>query len=82
MAKGRPKGYSPYSDLTYEELGDWVGRKSLVKVSRAWLEALRDEPNPSTPIEQPSRDMGGMTLPIEKKDEPKIDYKLIDLNDE
>ena len=40
MSRGRPKGYSPYIDITYEELGDYLGRKSFVKVGKAWLEEL------------------------------------------
>ena len=50
MGKGRPKGYSPYVEVSYEELGDWVGRKSAVKVSRAWLDALRCPSASSSPI--------------------------------
>ena len=50
MGKGRPKGYSPYTDISYEELGDWVGRKTMVKVSRAWLDDLRGSPDPSKAI--------------------------------
>ena len=40
MSRGRPKGYSPYIDITYEELGDYLGRKSFVKVGKAWLEEI------------------------------------------
>ena len=71
MKKGRPKGYSPYVELTYEELGDYVGKLALVKVSRAWLESLTKETLPT----------------YEKKEnkihklEEKIEYKLIDLNE-
>ena len=28
MTRGRPKGYSPYIEIRYEELADWVGRKT------------------------------------------------------
>jgi hypothetical protein len=72
MKKGRPKGYSPYVEMSYEDLGDYVGKLALVKVSRAWLESLTRE-----------------TLPAYEKKEPtthklqeKIEYKLIDLNEE
>lgn len=40
MKRGRPKGYSPYIEISYEELADWVGRKTKVPVSKKWLEAL------------------------------------------
>ena len=72
MGKGRPKGYSPYADITYGELGDWLGKKSLVKVSKAWLESLINQavvteslPPAPTPEE-----------------EPKIEFTLTDLNNE
>ena len=34
MSRGRPLALV---DITYEELGEYVGRKGLVKVSKAWL---------------------------------------------
>ena len=40
MKRGRPKGYCPYIEISYEELGDWVGRKTKVPVSKKWLETL------------------------------------------
>lgn len=70
MAKGRPKGYSPYAEIPYGELGDWLGKKSLVKVSKAWLESLI---NQAVVTEAP-------LLPPEE--EPKIEFTLTDLNDE
>ena len=41
--RGRPKGYSPYTEISYEELADWVGRKTKVPVSKKWLQALMGE---------------------------------------
>jgi|11_taG_2_1085331.scaffolds.fasta_scaffold93384_1 hypothetical protein len=38
--RGRKKGYTPYVDITYEDLGEYLGRKGIVKVSKAWLESL------------------------------------------
>ena len=43
MKRGRPKGYSPYTEISYEELADWVGRKTKVPVSKKWLQALMGE---------------------------------------
>ena len=44
MSRGRKKGYSPYySHISYEELGDWVGRKARIPVSKRWLESLMGE---------------------------------------
>ena len=76
MKKGRPKGYSPYAEVTYEELGDWLGRKSLVKVSKAWLEELT---NHAVAIDEaPSV----IEEDIRNEEQPKIEFKLTDLNNE
>lgn len=40
MKRGRPKGYTPYVEISYEELADWVGRKAKVVVCKKWLESL------------------------------------------
>jgi hypothetical protein len=40
MKRGRPKGHSPYIEIKYEDLADWVGRKTIVPVSKKWLQAL------------------------------------------
>ena len=64
MKKGRPP---VYIDITYEELGEYVGRKGIVRVNKAWIEPLMGVPTEeveSTP--QPN---------------PKIEFKITDLND-
>lgn len=45
MKRGRPKGYSPYATISYEELGDWVGRKTKILVCKKWLESLIESPD-------------------------------------
>ena len=67
MKRGRPP---VYSDISYGELGDWAGRKTMIKVSKAWLEALRGQPAPSSPTKSP-----------DKESESKIEYKITDLNE-
>ena len=69
MKRGRPKGYSPYIELTYEELGDYVGRKSIVKVSKAWWDALVEQAIPEEFVPTPTQV------------EEKIEFNLVDLND-
>jgi hypothetical protein len=69
MKRGRPKGYSPYIELTYEELGDYVGRKSIVKVSKAWWDSLLEQAIPEKAMS-----------PL-KEIEEKIEFNLIDLNE-
>ena len=78
MGRGRPKGHSPYADISYEELGDWVGRKSLVKVSRAWLESVMTEPIPSMPLN------GEAMTPSSASSvsEPKIEFNLTTFDNE
>ena len=77
MGKGRPKGYSPYRDISYGELGDWLGRKATVKVSKTWLDDLIGAPVPpsATPSLPPTK------IHVIKEDPPKIEYKLTDFND-
>lgn len=66
MKRGRPKGYSPYLDIRYEDLADWVGRKTKIPVSRKWLESIIDddsdcfshiksEPMPQEEVEEDSK---------------------------
>lgn len=71
MKRGRPKGYSPYIEIRYEELADWVGRKTKVPVSKKWLQALMGEDEEdekildSLPTQEYSKDV-----------EQKIEYNL------
>ena len=74
MAKrGRKKGSTCFVDLTYEALGDFVGRKGVVKVSKAWLESLGGEPSLGAPFVMSNPDT---------EHEDKIQYTLTDLNNE
>jgi hypothetical protein len=73
VSRGRPKGYKPYLDIPYGDLGDWVGVKGRVRVSRAWWESITGESEPSSPIVENNVQ--------EREVEPKIEYKLIDLNE-
>jgi len=73
VSRGRPKGYKPYLDISYGDLGDWIGVKGRVRVSRAWWESITGESEPNSPIVEDSVQ--------EKEVEPKIEYKLIDLNE-
>ena len=71
MKRGRPKGYSPYIEIRYEELADWVGRKTKVPVSKKWLQALMGEDEEdekmldAPPTQEYSKDV-----------EQKIEYNL------
>jgi len=73
--RGRKKGYTPYVDITYQDLGDYLGTKGIVRVSRSWLESLGyiilEDHQITTPNvvleEKPSNKI---------EEETKIEYKL------
>lgn len=75
MSRGRPKGYSPYVDITYEELGDYLGRKSFVKVGKAWLDELLAR-SASTDI---CYEQNVKPKEVELNVEDKIEYKITEL---
>ena len=69
MKRGRPKGYSPYVEISYEDLADWVGRKAKVVVCKKWLESLMGKEiqiniEPNNTIEE------------EYEEAPKIEYEI------
>ena len=71
MSRGRPKGYNPYIEISYEELGDWVGRKTNVSVCKKWLESLGYQ------SESDDTDYEEVVKP--NTDAPKIEYTLTQL---
>ena len=74
MAKrGRKKGSTCFVDLTYEQLGDYVGRKAIVKVSKVWLETLVSD---NSSIVHLGRE------PASAENEDKIQYTLTNFNNE
>ena len=75
MKRGRPKGYSPYTEISYEELGDWVGRKTKVPVSKKWLEMLM-----GNELKDSSLDISDET--IDNDIESKIEYSLTKFDNE
>ena len=70
MKRGRPKGYTPYTEISYEELADWVGRKTKVPVSKKWLQALMGED-----CEDNDTDVAPNS-PLKEEDQPKIEYSI------
>ena len=67
---------SSYTEISYEGLGDWVGRKTMVKVSKEWLNKLISPPSPA-----PSLPSVGANLTPQREESPKIEFKITDLND-
>ncbi len=74
MKRGRPKGYSPYAEISYEELSDYVGKKTLVKVCKSWLEDLVEGTQAET-INFHETQINP-NPPAEKEEYPKIEYEL------
>ena len=73
MSKGRPKAYE---SITYEELGDYVGKKGVVKVSKPWLDSLMGEiapPKAQEALPEPSEP--------EPEPQPPIEYTLTTFNE-
>jgi len=75
MKRGRPKGYSPYTDISYEELADYVGRKTLVKVCKSWLDELIGQ------TRQPEKDCEYVEKDADKAEEPKIEYQITNFDE-
>lgn len=75
MKRGRPKGYSPYIEIRYEELADWVGRKTKVPVPRKWLQVLMGEN-----AEENEKNLdNSLSEDYSKEVDPKIEYTLTQL---
>ena len=76
MKRGRPKGYSPYTEIAYEELSDWVGRKTKVPVSKKWLDSLMGKDSEDFSVDEADE-------PCHNSDiESKIEYTLTQFEDE
>ncbi len=71
MKRGRPKGYSPYAEIPYEELSDYVGRKTLVKVCKSWLDDLVEGTRAETIDFNDQQQQQNET-----QEYPKIEYEL------
>lgn len=75
MKRGRPKGYSPYVEIRYEDLADWVGRKTKVPVPRKWIQALMGEE-----IEEEQKNLDNSSNDDHTEEvEQKIEYTLTHL---
>mgnify|MGYP003155028286 CR=1 FL=1 len=72
--KGRPKGYSPYAELTLEELSDWVGKKNKIPVSRKWVEFIMGKEAENVVDISADNQYGEETT--EKEPQPKIAYTI------
>lgn len=78
MKKGRPKGYSPYVELTLEELSDWVGKKNKIPVSRKWVEFIMGDEVSNFVVDNP-KDNVYDEISDEEEVTPKIEYTLTQL---
>lgn len=84
MTRGRPKGYSPYIEIRYEELADWVGRKTKIPVSKKWLESLMDDDSDMSCFDHIRSNSSSIETPKQEQEESvqedsKIEYTLTQL---
>ena len=70
MKRGRPKGYTPYVEISYEELADWVGRKAKVVVCKKSLESLMGKEIHIGSVEE------SIVEKEEQEETPKIEYEI------
>ena len=77
--KARPKGYKPFIDITYEELGQWVGPKAIVKVNTKWLDFLKGNLELDSEEQKPNNNA---TIVDVDEIAPPIEYNLTNFNDE
>ena len=78
MKRGRPKGYNPYYEISYAELGDWVGSKAKVQVSKKWLDILMGNSS-----EMSTDNLSSNELKKEvSSDTPKIEFNLTTFDNE
>jgi len=70
MKRGRPKGYTPYVEISYEELADWVGRKAKVVVCKKWLESLMGKEIHIGSVEE------SIAEKEDQEETPKIEYEI------
>lgn len=80
MKRGRPKGYSPYIEISYEELADYVGRKTPVKVCKNWIEDLVRQANSTTKISSVNV-LTEDSVQESAQDLPKIEFELTNFNE-
>jgi hypothetical protein len=81
MKRGRPKGYSPYVEVSYQDLSDYVGKKTLIKVCKTWMEDLviqnRQESNfIENLLGDTEQQPMSYEQPKTKIEQPKIEYEL------
>ena len=74
--RGRKRGYCPYVAITYESLGEYLGKKGIVKVSRAWLEELGYTISESQQIITNDVILKEKQSNNQIEEESKIEYKL------
>jgi hypothetical protein len=78
MSVGRKKGYSPLIEISYDELGDWVGKKAKVVVSKNWLLGLGYLEEEDQEVESNHPKVVN-TKENSIEDKPKIEYTLTHL---
>jgi len=83
MKRGRPKGYSPYVEIAYEDLADYVGKKTLVKVCKSWIEDLVKQTQSTSNTLNINTSEIPMTEIIEQseQEQPKIEFNITNFDE-
>ena len=83
MKRGRPKGYSPYVEISYEDLADYVGRKTLIKVCKTWIEDPAEQAHSSNNLFSLSKQSHAEDVHEEEanQEQPKIEYAITNFNE-
>ena len=77
MKRGRPKGHIPYTEISYEDLSDWVGCKTKIPVSKKWLQVLMgNESEDDISLDKTPKEIDTEDI------DSKIEYTLTKFDDE
>jgi hypothetical protein len=82
MKRGRPKGYTPYIEMTQKELSHWIGKKTKIPISRKWLEFIMGDDISNYIVDDVSEnEYDNSTIETQTENEPienesKIEYNL------
>lgn len=79
--RGRPIGIV---EISYEDLGDWVGRKTKIPILKKWLEPIIGDDLDDFSVDITSKKCQNQVSQSDEQSEieSKIEYTLTNFNDE
>lgn len=87
MKRGRPKGYSPYLEISYEDLSDYVGKKTLIKVCKNWATTIGLHPTQQDNTKDLLNNLNTEQVSITKvaneglEQSPKIEFNITNFDE-